>query len=306
MAISASQGPLVVWGQNQPAANYNQDIGPSVWYAGNALYDSRFAYRQDSPGPTGVRCYGFYMGGGIVALDQIPSKAQTFNIVAPANVTSGTALTLVTVASGGIAPVATALTIPQTGNIVPAAAVSIDGTPGLIAYGQTGGVTLVDPTTTIARAVQVTAASGAAGGDFKVSGFDLYGAPMTEVITAGVGVNSVSGKKAFKFINSVVPSFTNAINYSVGTTDVIGTPLRVDKYAYVSVAYSDTPQTTSAGFVAALSTSPSSSTTADVRGTYQLQVASDGIKRLQMFIELAPAAVSNPNDVTPIFGVTQA
>lgn len=295
MSVTGNQGPLVIWGQPTPTGNANPDLGPSVFYQGTTLFDLRYNYVQDTPSTGGVRAFGYYCGGGLVAIDQVPSTSQTFSLSAAAATVSGTPVTLVTGTSGGISSVTTGgITIPQTRNTVSTGLV-IDSLPTTIAFGQTGAVTIADPTTALARAVQVTSVTGSPGGDFRVVGADLYGYPMTESITSPAGAFTTAGNKAFKFVTSVTPSFTDAgNNYSIGVSDKIGFPLRVDRFAYAAVYYSDTAVTATAGFVAA-----TTSASGDVRGTYTLQQASNGIRRVQVFIEIPP---QNCTTVLGLFG----
>ena len=126
---------------------------------------------------------------------------------------------------------------------------------------------------------------------------------MSEVIAAPAGATTVNGKKAFKYISSVVPAFTDANNYSVGTTDIYGFPLRSDFFSDVSINYNSAAITANTGFVAAVTTSPATSSTGDVRGTYALQLAADGSKRLSIRQFILPA---NMGSFAGLFGVTQA
>jgi len=126
---------------------------------------------------------------------------------------------------------------------------------------------------------------------------------MSEVIAAPASATTVNGKKAFKYISSVVPAFTDAHNYSVGTTDIYGFPLRSDFFSDVAINYNATAVTANTGYVAAVTTSPATTTTGDVRGTYALQSAADASKRLAIRQFILPA---NMNSITGLFGVTQA
>jgi hypothetical protein len=126
---------------------------------------------------------------------------------------------------------------------------------------------------------------------------------MSEVIAAPASATTVNGKKAFKYIASVVPQFTDAHNYSVGTTDIYGFPIRSDFFGDVAINYNATGITASTGYTAAVTTSPATTTTGDVRGTYALQSAADGSKRL-MIRQFVLAA--NIGSTSGLFGVTQA
>jgi len=174
-------------------------------------------------------------------------------------------------------------------------------------FGQIGSVQLWNPSALTARAVAVTGSSSATGGNILISGYDIYGYPMSEVIAAPASATTVNGKKAFKYIASVTPQFTDAHNYSVGTTDIYGFPFRTDSFADVIINYSaslnPTQITSATGYVAAVSTF-ATTTTGDVRGTYALQTAaSTGANRL--FVRQTPL-VYNISTATGLFGVTQA
>ena len=170
-------------------------------------------------------------------------------------------------------------------------------------FGAPASVYLWNPQALVSRAVSVTGSSSSTGGNITISGYDIYGVPMSEVIAAPAGATTVNGKKAFKYISSVVPAFTDAHNYSVGTTDIYGFPLRSDFFSDVAINYNAAAVTANTGYVAAVTTSPATTTTGDVRGTYALQSASDGSKRLAIRQFILPA---NMSSVTGLFGVTQA
>jgi hypothetical protein len=178
---------------------------------------------------------------------------------------------------------------------------------GTIALGQPFGspstIYLWNPQAIISRAVSVTGSASATGGNITISGYDIYGVPMSEVIAAPAGASTVNGKKAFKYISSVVPAFTDAHNYSVGTTDIYGLPIRSDNFGDLTINYNATGITASTGYVAAVTTSPATTTTGDVRGTYALQSAADASKRLVVRQFVTPA---NMGSIAGLFGVTQA
>ena len=170
-------------------------------------------------------------------------------------------------------------------------------------FGQSNTVYLWNPQAVVSRAVSVTGSSSATGGNILISGYDIYGVPMSEVIAAPASATTVNGKKAFKYIASVVPQFTDAHNYSVGTTDIYGFPLRADFFSDVAINYNNAVITANTGFTAAVTTSPATTGTGDVRGTYALQSAADGSKRLSIRQFILPA---NAGSITGLFGVTQA
>lgn len=311
--ISAQPGPLIIWGQGPaipgsgsagvlPPQDYNPDLSYSGFAPGTGLLDVRKGYLNGGAANAQLAVI-FAGGGGYIALDQAPSAIATANIAALANATSGTKMTLVSTTGAGITVMTAAYTSPSTGLTVPSGSLVIDGLPGSITIGSNGSILLPDPRTMIARAVSITGVSGGAGGHFIVAGADLFGNPQTENITATSGATTTAGKKAFKFVYSVTPQFTDAHNYSIGTADVFGFPLRVDEFAFAAITWNNGGITANTGFVAADATSPATATTGDVRGTYATQSASDGTKKLQVIIEIPPW---NAGTVAGVFGVTPA
>jgi len=113
----------------------------------------------------------------------------------------------------------------------------------------------------------------------------------------------VNSTKAFKFIYSVTPQFTDAHNYSVGTADIFGFPMQVQSFDECLLYWNSALITASTGFVAADTTSPATAATGDVRGTYAVQSSSDGTKKLAMVVQIA---ASRQASATGLFGVTPA
>ena len=314
MTMTALSGPLVIYGPQPKTAAANQvvlpttaDGGPSPFFAGITLLDSRFTYKGGGGTEnSALLAIGVALNGGYVTADQAPSTASTNNIAVAAAVTSGTNMTLVSASAAGITVLASALTIPQTGNTVAAGKLAIDLAPGLIYFGTYKSTAVADLTKSLARAVSVTATSGAVGGAFLVQGADLYGYPQTEKITVAsspTGSTTTNGKKSFKFITAITPQVTDAKSYSVGTADIFGFPIRVDTFPYVTIGWAGSLVTASTGFLKADTTSPATNTTGDVRGTYAVQSVSDGTKTLQFFQDISPVNIST---LVGIFGVIPA
>jgi len=200
--------------------------------------------------------------------------------------------------------------IPQaavTNNIAASQAPSGAGSLTLTAGTSAKSVTTASGTTVIQldlpRAIKVNCSTTARA--FTVSGYDYYGQAMSEVITVSVAGTAVTGKKAFFTISGVTiaGSATAAV---VGTSDVLGLPVRVFNVAYLASVKSNNTLAQDAGTFVAADTAVATTTTGDVRGTYTPATASDGIVRTVAGI-LLPAIAVGPNATrTGALGVTQA
>jgi len=158
------------------------------------------------------------------------------------------------------------------------------------------------------RAVATTTGAGSPTTvNITVSGYDYYGQAMSEVIATGaVASTTVNGKKAFYQISSVVASGASVVTVAVGTTDILGLPLRVIDKAYITRAGWNDTLAEDAGTMVTAATLAATTTTGDVRGTYVPSSATNGILRLVMGISL-PAIAAGPNATrVGAFGVTQA
>lgn len=172
-------------------------------------------------------------------------------------------------------------------------------------YMNGGYAAVLDPQQAVGRCVSITGSASSAGQNFTVRGYDVYGYPISEVIAGPAGASTVNGKKAFKYIASITPTSTEAQNYSVGTTDIFGLPLRHDRFEQVQIYYNGALITANTGYVAAVTTSPATATTGDVKGTYAVQSATDGTKRLTVYQTPSTLQQLNayPSNPVPMYGV---
>lgn len=182
----------------------------------------------------------------------------------------------------------------------------------------------LDARQAVSRAVSITGAGGSAGGTFTVRGWDIYGQPMREVVTVGAATIGY-GKKCFKYIASVTPNFTDAHNYSVGTSDVFGFAFRSGLWEEADVSWAGTKMTTSTGWLAFDGTDPATTTTGDVRGVIQISTGGGGTgitasasngsvvslamsgRRMEMRQVISPIAMLMATPAAPqtLFGVAQ-
>lgn len=318
---TAFSGPLIVYGSRTSAGPFGQggstnpDKASSIFDRGVGLMDGRAGYNTTKPGALG------YLGvDSIMCLDAVPATLSATNIVTSQAPVAGTPITL-NGASTGITVVATGgVKIWSSGNLVPAGALCLDGTPGLLTQFGTAvnpftnyaAVMFYDNSKTIARNVRVTTNADDTGGFYTVAGYDIYGFAMSEKIT-GVSSGVAAGKKAFKFVVSITPSGTiNSTAVTIGTGDVIGFPLLALTVGYLEIWYNSglavalaTPFGTASAYTFADTTNPATSTTGDVRGTIYLGTAnpSNSVRRLQ--IRWIPSINAQQVD-GGTFGVTQA
>ena len=296
--------PRMPLGSGQGAPNQ----APSLDFLGNGIQDSRLIWNSANSS-TGAQIVGWYGQGFIKTCSQVPSTISTTNIAAAQTVASGTPMTLT--AGTGITAVAAGgfFCLPSL-NRIAAGALAIDGTPAYLSWGASDFTKVYSEAAGIARCVSITAAAGAAGGNFLVSGADWYGYPMSQLITS-VANSTVNSAKAFKFITSVVPQFTDAsFNYSVGTADIYGLALACSNFASILVYWNGILQTNTFGasggtLTAAVTTSPATTTTGDVRGTWAVGTASNATKELDVFVYLTAVRANNASPAVGLFGVSQ-
>jgi hypothetical protein len=158
------------------------------------------------------------------------------------------------------------------------------------------------------RAVAVTIGAGTiANRNVTINGFDYYGQAMSEVIATGTTQSvTVNGKKAFYVVTSATVSGAVGATTALGTTDILGIPVRVFNVAYIASVKSNNTLAQDAGTFVAAATETATTTTGDVRGTYVPATASNGIVRTVMGI-LLPAIAVGPNATrVGALGVTQA
>lgn len=312
MPIDAFQGPVNVFGQvpllasvtGQVRVDNNPDWSPSLFSMGAGFADHRAPYAYVPGNSVGAR--GWWGIDNIAICNQVPSTASATAIAAAQVPVAGTAMTLVSSSGAGIT-VSTSITSASTGVLV-TGLLAIDGAMGTVSLTPTQNGTGVpnlmwDPTKALARTIQLTSAGNDSSGTATVRGYDLYNFPMTETITLSNGTVA-TGKKAFKYVASITPGGTlSGSNLSAGQSDTIGFMLRSDLFQYLQIYWPDTTLISSnTGYTAAVTTSPATATTGDVRGTYALQTASNATRRLVMFLTLPVANVGTAVGVT---GVTQ-
>jgi hypothetical protein len=176
-----------------------------------------------------------------------------------------------------------------------------------------GAVRVYDAAQMTARNVTVTNGVGGSGA-VTVRGYDIYEQPMSEII-AITASSTVQGNKAFAYISSVQVNAGGVTTggVSIGTGSKIGLPIRTDLFEYASLFVNNVQivgaaGTLPTGLVMADQTPVATSATGDVRGTYLMQTAPNGVIRIVYWHQqpIATAKVSNNIDFRGYAGVTQA
>jgi hypothetical protein len=176
-----------------------------------------------------------------------------------------------------------------------------------------GASRVYDGSQMLSRQVIVTA-SGASTGTVTVRGYDIYGQPMSELQTI-VGTGTSVPKKAFKYISSVQLNTGSTLTgtLSVGTNAAVGLPVRVDLVEPLAIWVNNVQilgvaGSLPAGLVMADQTIVATNATGDVRGTYTMQTAPNGVIRIVIFYQppLMQSKVSTNIDPRGFVGVTQA
>jgi hypothetical protein len=137
-----------------------------------------------------------------------------------------------------------------------------------------------------------------------VSGYDVYGQAMSELFTATAGGTSktATGKKAFKYIESIAiasASDAEANTLNLGWTDVLGLPYKAAAVADVVRVFFNDVLDDSATVVAA-DTTTATTGTGDVRGTVDTNSAADDSEVVVWM------HVADPNTEAGLRGVDQA
>jgi hypothetical protein len=137
----------------------------------------------------------------------------------------------------------------------------------------------------VPRAVSVTQVTAGTSRVFTVTGTDYYGQALSEAITSTAG-STVNGKKAFFQVSSISVSGGTTTAVTVGSSDVLGSPVRFSNKGYIArVGWNDVLAEDAATVVDADATT-ATTTTGDVRGTVTPSGSTDGAKRLVVAILL--------------------
>lgn len=179
----------------------------------------------------------------------------------------------------------------------------VDGLRTAVAVGGAGAVALSGAlvsggvgTFDVPRCVQVVSSNaGDTSQVITITGKDAYGVTMSQALTLN-GTTPVIGTKAFKTVTALSASASMAGNLSVGDSNVLGIPVFVPGTGHIFAEILDGVAATAGTKVAGVTTKPST-TTGDVRGTYNPNSAPNGSRSYQLGV-----MVPDPS----FLGMTQA
>lgn len=181
-------------------------------------------------------------------------------------------------------------------NIAPALAVSTDvsasqsvtGAVAALINGAraTAGVATFDVPRNVVAAWTTTSV-------MTIVGTDAYGQVQSEVSASGT---SHTGKKAFATITSITPSIS-VTGFTAGSGSVIGLPFFVQPSDLLAARFNNAID--AGTFVPGDATSPATTSTGDVRGTFAAAGTFDGTKQLALLIK-----IKDDSTVVGSFGVT--
>jgi hypothetical protein len=202
--------------------------------------------------------------------------AASGNVPLLTNVLSITDATHIVVANTPLAAVNPAPI--GTGNIWGPSEVGYPAPNAAAPYLAMGPGLFLDARQALARGLVVTASSASGvGGNIVVSGYDVFGQAMTDTIAIVPGTALAAyGTKAFKYITSAVPNFTDpTYTYSIGTSDVFGFNMLENFCENTTIWWGGALNVATTGFTAGVA-GAATSLTGDVRGTIQTSAIGGG------------------------------
>lgn len=304
MAFSTWKGPTVSFGA-EPQGDSNEFEGPDTHNAGSMLQDPR-TYTTWAGGDW--VCGWLQSGRGYVTVDAVPATINATCIAATQSAATAITLASANNSSSQVVISATGINVNSGAQFSGAIALNCPNataTNQFMAYGSSGvngqkGVNVWDPSRSLGVLVTVTTAGTDTGRTVNIVGRDIYGVPITQLVTLA-NTSAVATTKAFKYITSATLDALPTGGVSIGIGTVYGLPIRADTLAYVQAFH----LTSSAVAITAAITSAATSTTGDVRGT--VIAAATGTSRLTIFQSVS---ASNLNLITTgtnsgILGVDQ-
>ena len=190
--------------------------------------------------------------------------------------------------------------------IVDMSTITLTAGTGVTSVTRSDGVTALQ--VDVPRALSITIGAGTiTNRNVTITGYDYYGQAMSEVIASSASASTtVNGQKAFFQITGITISGGTTGAITVGTTDILGCPVRFNNRGYISRCGWNNVLAEDAATVVVADATTATTTTGDVRGTVVPSSACDGAKRLVVGV-LLTAIQCGPNATRAgALGVTQA
>lgn len=279
-------------------------VGPSFDAVAIGLQDGRWRW-SGGHAATAPEVIGWLDPGLYPVLDVVPATLNAAAFAANQVPTSGTPLTLVASSGNGVVvPTSATLMLPG-GQTAPTTARFVQAVSTYLQFGYGKAQTWAyDPTTMLERCITVTSVGNDSGATIMLTGIDAYGYLTRQQLTMGSG-GAVTSTKAFKALLSAVPTGTlSGSNVSVGTADIFGLPFYGSQLSQLQGYWNNAILYGLGTFVAG-STVTSTATTGDTCGTWAPPNASDGTKRLTLFMRPWPPRMITAGINTGTWGLAQ-
>ena len=143
-------------------------------------------------------------------------------------------------------------------------------------------------------------ASGASSSKITIDGFDYLGQPVTEEVTLN-GTTAVAGNKCFKYISKISVPASTAVTISVTRKLKLGLPFRTVKI----LAEERDGVVSSTGVLVAPTTSASTATSNDPRGTFNLTTYAAAAHVVAVLVASDEVFTINGKEVGGLFGIPQ-
>jgi hypothetical protein len=279
------------------------NAAPSADVGGSFLQDPRLQWNLANSS-TGAQVIGWYTLAPLI--DEVPATLGTTSLAAAQVPVVNTPMTLVSTTGAGITVSTSAFTALPSGNVIPSGALYIDGLLDYIRFGTTDYTCVYDPTVMISRCLAVQSVGNDSGCTMSLVGYDVYGYVIHDTITMGSG-STVNTTKAFKVLTSatVISGTLSGSNVSIGCSDIYGMPIQCARASMIWGFWNNLIMAGAGTFTAAVTTSPATALTGDVRGTYLVGSGSNGTKRLTLHVMPDPNLMASQNMTQGVAGVTQ-
>jgi hypothetical protein len=280
-------------------------IGPSFDAAGVGIQDGRWKWNSGGSSATAPQIIGWMDPGTYPVLDVVMAALNAGALAAAQVPTAGTPMTLVASSGNGVVVPTTPTQMFPGGALVPVTARFIHAVTQYVIFGYGKQRTYAyDPTTQIERCITVTSVGNDSTATMALTGIDQYGYTIHQTVTmANAGV--VTTGKGFKALLSAVPAGTlSGSNVSIGTSDTIGLPFYAAQQSQLWGYWNNLILYGTGTFTAGVTTT-STATTGDTAGTWTLPSASDGSKRLTLWMRPNAAAMATSGINTGLTGVFQ-